>query len=112
MTEPFFYEDIPAEERPYCPPLRHDDDPEPFFRDGVPLYFKDGRIVDEDGKPTYWFRDPSKPGWASPLKPQPTFASAYDAAFTLFLNNDAWYMGHAYLKFDDWRKYADTNIAG
>ena len=100
----FFYEDMSPEDRPFCPPLRHEDDPEPFFRGGGQPHFltSDGRIVDENRKPTWWFSQP--PDKTRPLKPQPTFADPMDAAVALFMNDDAWYMGHAYLDFD-WRKY-------
>jgi len=102
MNDAFFYEDMPAEDKPFCPPLRHDDDPEPFFRDsGQPLYLdSDGRIVDGEGKPTYWFSE--KDGL--PLNPQPRFASEMDAAVALMLDDDAFYVGHCFISVD-WRRY-------
>jgi len=48
----FFYEDMSPGDRPYCPPLYHVDDPEPFFRgSGQELFLNDtGQIVDSNGK--------------------------------------------------------------
>ena len=96
---PFFYEDVPAEDRPYCPPLRHDDDPEPFFRGGGQPYFltEDGQVVDANGKPMFFFQHLAD-------KTRAPFSDPMDAAVALMLDDGAFYMCHAYISFD-WRAY-------
>jgi len=114
-NDAFFYEDMSPEDRPFCPPLRHDDDPEPFFRGDGKQYFlaSDGRIVNDRGEQSWWFHEPSAQKWRPPLNPQPRFTrpdAAFDAAFALFMCDDAWYLGHAYLSFD-WRRYVELRSA-
>jgi hypothetical protein len=97
FNDAFFYDDM-GEDRPYCPPLRHDDDPEPFFRGGgQELFLNDnGKIVDGNGKPTYWLTHSLIPE----SERRETFCDPWDAALALLLNEDAWFLGHCYLKFD------------
>ncbi len=102
--EPFFYADWDVP--PYCPTLRHEaDEPEPFFRGSGQPYFldADGRIVDEDGKATWWFAESDRPA-AKPMNPQPRFADPMDAAVALMLDEGAFFLGRAFISVD-WREY-------